>query len=233
MPRLDKLLTGSGKWTRKEAKALLQQGRVYVDGVRVTQPQEKFPATCSLVVDGQPLESSLPLWIMLHKPQGYVTAREDNLHPTVMDLLPEHYRKRGLFPVGRLDKDTEGLLLLTEDGEKAHQLLSPTKHVAKVYFVQVEGEITRRHLEEVEKGIVLGDGFQCLPAILEPLPEKNQGKITLVQGKYHQIKRMMHVLGTPVTYLKRLSMGGISLDESLAKGEWRPLDLDEISTIYQ
>lgn len=233
MPRLDKLLSDSGRWTRKEAKDLLKQGRVYVDGVRVTQSFEKFPATAVITVDGEMIESALPLWIMLHKPPGYVSAREDNLHPTVMELLPKHFHSRGLFPVGRLDKDTEGLLLLTDDGETAHNLLSPTKHVAKVYFVQVEGEITKAHVEATAKGIVLGDGFQCLPAILEPLQEKNQAQITLTQGKYHQIKRMMFVLGTPVTYLKRLSMGGLSLDENLKLGEWRPLELEEVGRITQ
>lgn len=228
--RLDKLLVGSGKWTRKEAKVLLQQGRVKVNGLRVTDGNVKFPVTCSISVDGEQLESLVPLWIMLHKPQGYVSAREDKLHDTVMDLLPPHYQKRGLFPVGRLDKDTEGLLLLTEDGETAHQLLSPTKHVPKVYYVEVEGMITANHVETVASGMTLGDGFVCQPALLEPLDLPHQGKITLTQGKYHQIKRMMARLGTPVTYLKRLSMAGLLLDESLDLGEWRLLTLEEITS---
>lgn len=231
--RLDKLLVGSGRFTRKEAKALLQQGRVRVNGLRVVDGMEKFPVTCSIIVDGEPLESSIPLWIMLHKPKGYVSAREDKLHPTVMDLLPEHFQKRGLFPVGRLDKDTEGLLLLTEDGETAHNLLSPTKHVAKVYYVEVEGQLTPHHVETIASGMTLGDGFVCLPATLEILEEVHQGKITLTQGKYHQIKRMMARLGTPVSYLKRLSMGGLALDESLELGEWRQLKLEEITNLSQ
>lgn len=231
MHRLDKLLVGSGKWTRKEAKVLLQQGRVSVNGLRVTDGTLKFPVTCGISVDGEQLESSVPLWIMLHKPQGYVSAREDKLHKTVMDLLPEEYQKRGLFPVGRLDKDTEGLLLLTEDGETAHNLLSPTKHVAKVYYVEVEGNITPHHVETMARGMTLGDGFVCQPAYLEALSEPNQGKITLTQGKYHQIKRMMARLDTPVTYLKRLSMGNIILDESLDLGQWRRLTVEEITSL--
>lgn len=232
MPRLDKLLVGSGRWSRKEAKALLNQGRVYVDGIRVTDAMTHFPLTCSIVVDGIPLESNIPLWVMLHKPQGYVSAREDNLHATVMDLLPEHYQKRGLFPVGRLDKDTEGLLLLTEDGITAHHLLSPSKHVAKVYYVEVEGDITPHHVATVASGMTLGDGFVCEPAHLQPLTP-HSAHITLIQGKYHQIKRMMARLDTPVTYLKRLSMGGLSLDENLKLGQWRSLSLEEIGMLSQ
>lgn len=233
MHRLDKLLVGTGNWSRKEAKALLNQGRVSVDGNRVTDGNQKFPVTSLLAVDGKALESNVPLWVMLHKPQGYVSAREDKLHDTVMDLLPPHYQKRGLFPVGRLDKDTEGLLLLTEDGETAHNLLSPTKHVAKRYYLEVEGEITQYHVDTVESGMTLGDGFVCLPALLEPLTEKNQAYITLTQGKYHQIKRMMARCGTPVTYLKRLSMGTVSLDPTLSLGAYRLLTLEEISTLSQ
>lgn len=233
MHRLDKLLVGTGNWSRKEAKALLNQGRVAVDGSRVTDGNQKFPVSCCISVDGKALESNVPLWVMLHKPQGYVSAREDKLHSTVMDLLPAHYQKRGLFPVGRLDKDTEGLLLLTEDGETAHNLLSPTKHVAKVYYVEVDGAITDYHVETVAKGMTLGDGFQCLPALLEPLEQENTCHITLTQGKYHQIKRMMARCGTPVTYLKRLSMGGLNLDPTLSLGEFRLLTLEEITSLSQ
>lgn len=233
MHRLDKLLCNSGRWTRKEAKALLNQGRVSVNGLRVTDGNLKFPVTCAIAVAGEQLESSLPLWIMLHKPQGCVSAREDKLHDTVMDLLPPHYQKRGLFPVGRLDKDTEGLLLLTEDGETAHNLLSPTKHVAKRYYLEVDGQLSQHHIDTVASGMTLGDGFQCMPGKLEILPESHQGYITLTQGKYHQIKRMMSKLGTPVTYLKRLSMGNITLDPDLTLGQWRVLTLEEIVTLSQ
>ncbi len=229
MKRVDQLLTASGLYSRKEAKELLKKGRVSVDGQRVTEG--KFPLGCVLAVDGVALASTLPLWIMLHKPQGYLSATQDRDQATVMDLLPEEYQQRGLFPVGRLDKDTEGLLLLSEDGITAHQLLSPRKHVPKVYYVEVEGNLTETHVQKIQEGLVLGDGTLCLPGTLEILPENHCGMLTLIQGKYHQVKRMMAALGTPVVYLKRLSMGKITLDNSLKLGEWRLLTQEEIDTI--
>lgn len=232
MERLDKLLVATGRYTRKEAKELLKKGRVTVEGNTVTDPTEKFPQTALLAVDGTTLESSTPLWIMLHKPQGYVTATHDRFEATVMDLLPPHYQKRGLFPVGRLDKDTEGLLLLSEDGELAHRILSPAHHVEKTYYVEVEGALGEKEVEQVAKGLTLGDGLECLPAKLVCLPEAGTAYITLYQGKFHQIKRMMACLGTPVTYLKRVSMATIPLDKSLSLGEFRPLTTGEISTIH-
>lgn len=233
MKRLDQLLSASGRYTRKEAKDLLKKGRVTVDGVRCGQGSEKFPLTAQLAVDGENLLPSTALWIMLHKPQGYVTATEDRHQETVLDLLPAEYKQRGLFPVGRLDKDTEGLLLLTEDGEVAHNLLSPGKKVPKVYEVEVEGRLLPDHITRLEEGLQLGDGLLCHPAKLEILPSENRAYITLTQGKYHQIKRMMACLGCPVIYLKRLSMGGISLDSSLELGQWRPSSLEEIEMISQ
>lgn len=229
MKRVDQLLTASGLYSRKEAKDLLKKGRVSVDGQRVTQG--KFPLGCILSVDGVELPSTLPLWLMLHKPQGYLSATQDRDQSTVMDLLPVEYQQRGLFPVGRLDKDTEGLLLLCDDGITAHRLLSPRKHVPKVYYVEVEGSLTETHIRKIQEGLTLGDGTVCLPGTLEILEENHCGTLTLIQGKYHQVKRMMAALGTPVRYLKRLSMGGISLDNSLKLGEWRFLTEEEIDII--
>ncbi|MFI3253436.1 MAG: 16S rRNA pseudouridine(516) synthase [Eubacteriales bacterium] len=227
--RIDQLLVASGCYSRKEAKELLKKGRVFVDGQRVTQG--KFPQGVTISVDGTALPSTLPLWIMLHKPQDYVSATQDAQHKTVLDLLPPEMKERGLFPVGRLDKDTEGLLLLTEDGLTAHNLLSPRKHVAKVYYVEVEGDLTEYHVEQIAQGLTLGDGTLCLPAKLEIFSPRSCGEITLCQGKYHQIKRMMASLGTPVTYLKRISMAGLPLDGTLALGEWRQLSMEEIDII--
>ncbi len=232
MKRVDQLLSASGKFTRKEAKDLLKKGRVTVDGVRCSKGDEKISLQAVIAVDGEALLSSAPLWIMLHKPPGYVSATEDAQQETVMELLPLEYRQRQLFPVGRLDKDTEGLLLLTDDGDMAHQILSPRKKVPKVYEVQVEGTLLPSFVADLERGILLGDGLQCLPATLEILPPGNRGYITLVQGKYHQIKRMMACLGTPVRYLKRLSMAGITLDPQLPLGDCRPLTQEEIGIIY-
>lgn len=233
MERLDKLLASTGRWTRKEGKALLNKGRVTVDGQRTTDGSQKFPHSAVITVDGETLPSTQPMWVMLHKPQGVISATKDREHQTVLDLLPPDLKERGLFPVGRLDKDTEGLLLLTEDGTLAHRLLSPRYHIAKVYYVEVEGVLGAEDVEKVSKGLVLGDGFACLPAKLDILEGGRSAYITLTQGKYHQIKRMMACLGCPVQYLKRLSMGDIVLDERLGLGEWRPLTLEEISSIYQ
>lgn len=145
----------------------------------------------------------------------------------MLDLLPEHLRRRGLFPVGRLDKDTEGLLLLTDDGPLGHALLSPKNHVDKVYYAKVEGRLDRTDAEALAAGMVLGDGLHCLPAELEPLGDGSQCHVTLREGKYHQVKRMLAARGKPVVYLKRLSMGPIALDPALAPGEWRPLTGEE------
>ncbi len=227
--RIDQLLTASGLYSRKEAKDLLKKGRVFVEGQRVTQG--KFPLGCQVVIDGKPLPSTMPLWLMLHKPQGVVSATRDLEHQTVMDLLPTEYQSRGLFPVGRLDKDTEGLLLCTEDGQRAHKLLSPRKEVPKVYFFRVEGVLSQEHVSKISQGLTLGDGFVCLPATLEILAPQ-EGILTLTQGKYHQVKRMMASLGTPVAYLKRISMAGLTLDPHLPLGQWRFLTQEEISIIY-
>lgn len=227
--RIDQLLVASGLYSRKEAKELLKKGRVSVEGQRVTQG--KFPLGVVVAVDGKDLPSTLPLWIMLHKPQGYVSATQDREHATVLDLLPPEMKERGLFPVGRLDKDTEGLLLLTEDGALAHHLLSPRKHVDKVYYLEVEGVLTPQHQESIAQGLTLGDGFVCLPAKLEILSPCHCGQLTLTQGKYHQVKRMMAALGTPVRYLKRVSMAGLALDEGLSLGEWRILTEEELNII--
>lgn len=169
---------------------------------------------------------------MLHKPAGLLSATEDRDQRTVLDLLPEHLRRPGaLFPVGRLDKDTEGLLLLTDNGPLGHALLSPKRHVDKVYLAHVDGVVDQSDIEALARGMVLGDGLHCLPAGLEPLGDGRACLVTLREGKYHQVKRMMAARGKPVTYLKRLSMGPLRLDEGLAPGEWRPLTREEVMAL--
>ena len=149
----------------------------------------------------------------------------------MVDLLPEYLRRVGLFPVGRLDKDTEGLLLLTNDGPLGHRLLAPGRHVDKVYFVRVEGTLTAEDAAAFAAGMTLGDGLRCMPAGLERLPEPDTALVTLREGKYHQIKRMLACRGKPVRYLKRLSMGPLRLDEDLGPGEWRELTAEEIQAL--
>ena len=231
MERLDKRLAATGRWSRKEVKELIRQGRVWVDGTMATRPEQKCGDEAYVQVDGQRVGGGMT-YLMLHKPGGLLSATEDKRQPTVIDLLPEHYRKQGLFPVGRLDKDTEGLLLLTNDGELAHRLLAPKSHVDKVYLAHVDGQPDEADVEAFARGMVLEDGLECMPAGLEPL---GQGKclVTLREGKFHQVKRMLAARGKPVTWLKRLSMGPLVLDEGLKPGEWRELTREELEGLQR
>ena len=230
--RLDKLLSSTGHWSRREVKELVRQGRVLADGVPVRRPEDKYdPETAVLTVDGQEVDCAPFVYLMLHKPAGLLSATEDRRQKTVLDLLPEHLRRRGLFPVGRLDKDTEGLLLLTDDGPLGHALLSPKNHVDKVYFARLDGQVDHGDVEALAQGIVLEDGLHCLPAGLEPLEDGSSCLVTLREGKYHQVKRMLAARGKPVVYLKRLSMGPLRLDPVLAPGQWRPLTPEEIAAL--
>jgi len=234
MERLDKILSSTGHWSRREVKDLVRQGRVKVNGEKAKKPEDKCdPAQAEIMVDGSVVDCAPFVYLMLHKPDGLLSATEDKRQKTVIDLLPEHLQKRGLFPVGRLDKDTEGLLILTDDGDLAHQLLSPKKHVDKVYYAKVDGRLVQEDVEALAGGMTLGDGLECLPAGLKILGEGNECLVTLREGKYHQVKRMLAARGKPVVYLKRLSMGGLSLDEQLQKGQWRPLSSQELCLLRE
>lgn len=228
MERIDKLLGSTGRWSRKEVKELIRQGRVLADGRAVSRPEEKWdPASVRLTVDGETVDCSPFVYVMLHKPAGLLSATEDRDQPTVLDLLPLELKKRGLFPVGRLDKDTTGLLLLTDDGDLAHRLLSPKKHVDKVYRAEVDGHVDGGDVAALAAGMTLGDGTVCLPAGLEPLGDGSVCLVTLREGKYHQVKRMLAARGKPVKKLHRLSMGPLALDEGLEPGKWRFLTARE------
>lgn len=233
MERLDKLLAGTGKWSRREVKALVRQGLVRVDGRLAASAEDKLdPAAAIITVAGETISLCRFTYVMLHKPAGVLTTTEDRKQPTVLDLLPPELRRIGLAPVGRLDKDTEGLLLLTNDGELAHRLLSPKYHVEKRYFARVDGELSAADAEAFARGMTLGDGLECLPAGLEVLPDR-VCIVTLREGKFHQVKRMLAARGAPVLYLKRLSMGPLTLDDSLAAGAYRLLRAEEISALYR
>lgn len=233
MERLDKLLAGTGKWSRREVKALVRQGLVRVDGRLAASAEDKLdPAVAVVTVAGETVALHRFTYVMLHKPAGVLTATEDRKQPTVLDLLPPELRRIGLAPVGRLDKDTEGLLLLTNDGELAHRLLSPKYHVDKRYLARVDGELSAADAEAFARGMTLGDGLECLPAGLEVLPDR-VCIVTLREGKFHQVKRMLAVRGAPVLYLKRLSMGPLVLEDSLAAGAYRLLRAEEISALYR
>ena len=233
MERHDKLLAGTGKWSRREVKALVRQGLVRVDGRLAASAEDKLdPAAAIITVAGETISLCRFTYVMLHKPAGVLTATEDRKQPTVLDLLPPELRRIGLAPVGRLDKDTEGLLLLTNDGELAHRLLSPKYHVDKRYLARVDGELSAADAEAFARGMTLGDGLECLPAGLEVLPDR-VCVVTLREGKFHQVKRMLAARGAPVLYLKRLSMGPLTLDDSLAAGAYRLLRAEEISALYR
>ena len=231
MERLDKILANTGRWSRKEVRELVRAGRVTVNGVPVHSPEEEWDPAAEFAVDGVSVSGERMVYLMLHKPAGLVSATEDPKQPTVLELLPDHLKRVGLFPAGRLDKDTEGLLLLTNDGVLAHRLLAPRRHVDKTYFVQVEGQLDETDVEAFSTGMTLGDGLVCMPAGLEVLGQPDTAIVTLREGKYHQIKRMLASRGKPVRYLKRLTMGPLKLDPALKRGEWRPLTEEEMAAL--
>ena len=229
--RLDKLIAATGYWSRREVKKLVREGRVTRNGAAVSSPEEKAdPAADTIAVDGKPLACGGYTYLMLHKPAGVLSACEDRRQPTVLDLLEPALRRRDLFPVGRLDKDTEGLLLLTNDGPLAHRLLSPKRHVDKVYCARLDGPVGEEDAEAFRNGITLGEE-RCLPAELRWEADPTWVFVTLHEGKFHQIKRMFHSRGRTVLYLKRISMGTLSLDPQLNKGEYRHLSAEEIAQL--
>ena len=231
MERLDKVLAATGRWSRREVKLLVKQGQVRVNGAAASSAEEKLdPETAAVTVGGQTVVLQKHTYIMLHKPAGVLSATEDSRQKTVLELLPPELRRRGLSPVGRLDKDTEGLLLLTDDGELAHRLLSPKYHVDKRYYAEVDGLLGLADADAFAKGMTLDDGLVCLPAGLE-LCGSGACIVTLQEGKFHQVKRMLAFRGAPVRYLKRLAMGPLALDPSLETGAFRELTAAEVSAL--
>ena len=232
--RLDKIIASTGKWSRKEVKTLIRHGQVLVDGLPAAGPEEKAdPEAAEIVVNGERLTYQRYTWIMLNKPAGYLSATEDGRGKTVLDLLAQELRRQGLFPVGRLDKDTEGLLLLTNEGGLAHDLLSPRHHVDKVYYARVAGHLTEEDCQAFAAGMTLNDGLVCQSAVLEILSagEESEAHVTLREGKFHQVKRMLAYRGKPVLYLERVKMGNLTLDPDLPRGEYRFLTAEEVENL--
>lgn len=230
--RLDKIVASTGKWSRREVKELVRRGLVTVDGAAVRSAEEKLdPGAAEIAVNGEALRFRRYTWLMLNKPAGYLSATEDGRGETVLDLLPRELQRQGLFPVGRLDKDTEGLLLLTNEGVLAHALLSPKRHVDKVYYARTAGRLTEEDRRAFAAGMCLEDGLQCLPAGLEIVSagEESEAHVTLREGKFHQVKRMLAARGKPVTYLERVKMGNLSLDPGLPRGAFRFLTEEEVA----
>ena len=229
--RLDKLLTDTGKASRSEARRLIRDGRVAADGLVCRQPEARVEDTAELSLDGEIIGSSA-VCLMLHKPAGVLSATEDAAQKTVLDLLPVQLRRQGYFPVGRLDKDTTGLLLLTTDGDLAHRIISPKKQVEKQYLARVDGVLTEEDVRAFAEGISLADGTRCLSAGLELLDGGRTVRVTLTEGKYHQVKRMLASRGAPVMALHRERIGALLLDEKLAPGAFRPLTASEVDLIF-
>ncbi|MEY8352063.1 pseudouridine synthase [Lachnospiraceae bacterium 54-53] len=231
--RLDKYLGEMGEGTRSQIKEMAKKGRISVDGLPEKRTDRKIdPEVNRVSVDGRSVSYAKFEYYMLNKPGGVVSATQDSRHDTVVGLIGDRKRK-DLFPVGRLDIDTEGLLLITNDGSLAHGLLAPKKHVDKVYFVRIEGELPADACRKMEEGLVLSDGTPTLPACLEIIKSADRDglseiRLTLREGKFHQVKRMFETLGCRVVYLKRLSMGSLVLDGALKPGEYRPLSGEEL-----
>ncbi len=227
MQRVEKLLSQSGQFSRKEITGYLKAGRVKTDTGLACTVGGKYSEETIFLLDGVALSTEKDVYLMLHKPAGVISSTDDPREKTVLDILPEQYRKQGLFPVGRLDKDTEGLLLLTNDGALAHRLLSPKKHVKKVYHAQLEQPITEADVLAFAEGILLKDGTVCQSAKLQVLGEATMVSVSICEGKYHQVKRMFAARGNFVQYLKRIAMGNLHLDENLPKGGYRLLSENE------
>ena len=232
MERLDKRLANTGKWSRKEARALIRAGRVRVEGAVCRAPEQKVEDAASLTVDGEAAGGGGPVYLMLNKPAGVVSSTDEPGAKTVLDLLGAEWQNRGLFPAGRLDKDTEGLLLLTNDGPLAHRLLAPRRHVDKVYYVEVDGTLDPEDAAAVRAGIVRGAGTVCRPGARELLSD-NSARITIHEGKYHQVKLMLAARGKPVRYLRRERFGPLMLDQNLPKGGWRALTEEEKQALFR
>lgn len=226
--RLDKLLANVNVGTRKEVHELIKKGLVTVNGEVIKKKDASVdPEKDTIVVKGNPIRTQLTYYIKMHKPAGYVTATEDPTHPTVMELLPPTLWKLGISPVGRLDKDTEGLLLLTNDGIWAHRVINGKKDVKKSYYLTYTGTLLDEGLTRIREGMVLGDGTKLKSAHWEQTGEQ-AGILTISEGKFHQVKRMISAAGGEVTYLKRLSVGEVTLSGIEKKKEWRELDDKEI-----
>jgi 16S rRNA pseudouridine516 synthase len=237
--RLDKILAHSGFGTRSEIKLLVKRNIVTVNGKTVKDSGLQVNATKDQIsVDGVPVHFQAQTYLMMNKPQGVISATEDTRERTVLDLLNPPFDHLPLFPVGRLDKDTEGLLLLTDDGKLAHNLLSPKKHVAKTYYAEVTGLVDQADQAAFKQGVELDDGYITMPAQLvilvsgDPaLLKESKIELTIMEGKFHQVKRMFLAVGKTVTFLKRISMGSLKLDEYLAPGEYRELTEDELQQL--
>ena len=229
--RLDKYLADMGVGSRRDVKSILKAGRVKVNSVIVTEAEAKIDINADNVeLDGKRIGYEEYRYYMLNKPAGVISATKDKLSDTVIEILKGENTK-DLFPVGRLDKDSEGLLIISNDGKFAHNVLSPAKHVDKTYFVRLDKKPNEEEISHIENGIDIGDDKPCLPAKVEVISD-DEAYITISEGRFHQVKRMFQAVGINVTYLKRISMGALKLDENLAPGEYKKLSKEEINEVF-
>jgi 16S rRNA pseudouridine516 synthase len=235
MERIDKIIASQGKYSRSEVKKLVRDGRVTLDGKAVKSSDIKAdPDQCNIAIDGKSIGYKKHLYIMLNKPQGVVSATEDTDHKTVIDLVPKELKRDGLFPAGRLDGDTVGFVLITDDGDFAHRILSPKNHIMKTYHATLQRPVTQEDIDAFRNGIELKDGTLCLEAQVRPLEgDEPMAEIKICEGKYHQVKRMFAALGNKVVFLRRVKMGKLSLDESLGEGQCREITAEELRLIQE
>ena len=234
--RVDKLLSNVGVASRAELKKYCKQGLISVNGKVINNPGVQVDSESDDIrFNGEKIVYREFVYIMLNKPDGYISATFDKYDPIVLDLIDQSYLVFEPFPVGRLDKDTEGLLVLTNDGQLAHRVLSPKKHVQKTYYAKIQGKVTEEDILAFEKGVILDDGYETMPSQLKILKSDDMSEIelTIHEGKFHQVKRMFESVGKKVVYLKRLSMGKLKLDESLKLGEYRELTEEEVKLIEE
>lgn len=234
--RVDKLLSNVGVASRAELKKYCKQGLISVNGKVINNPGVQVDSESDDIrFNGEKIVYREFVYIMLNKPDGYISATFDKYDPIVLDLIDQSYLVFEPFPVGRLDKDTEGLLVLTNDGQLAHRVLSPKKHVPKTYYAKIQGKVTEEDILAFEKGVILDDGYETIPSQLKILKSDDMSEIelTIHEGKFHQVKRMFESVGKKVVYLKRLSMGKLKLDESLGLGEYRELTEEEVKLIEE
>lgn len=231
--RIDKLLSNMGEGSRQEIKKLIKMGMVSIDGETIYKPDIQVNELQNISIGGRKVIYKKYIYIMMNKPQNVVSATEDNKDKTVIDILDEKDSKFCLFPVGRLDKDTEGLLILTNDGELCHNLLSPKKHIPKTYYANIEGRVTDYDASLFNEGVILNDGYKTFPATLKIINSSDISTIelTIVEGKFHQVKRMFEAVNKKVIFLKRIAMGNLKLDSTLAIGEYRYLTDNELNLL--
>lgn len=232
LQRLDKIIATQFNISRSMARLQIHRGKVTVDGKYIRDPSAQFePDSCAVAYKGQALDYKEHIYIIMNKPEGVLSASEDKKRETVVDLVPDSLKRSGLFPVGRLDRDTTGLLIITDDGDFAHRVISPKKNIFKTYKVTLDGDITDQIIDTFKKGVVLADKTECRPAELKRLSE-NVAEIKISEGRYHQIKRMFGTVGLGVNKLERTAIGNLTLDSNILQGECRELTDSELNSIF-